>query len=260
MPPIDDSQLSHLLLGFTHFLTVSIHNILFYRSLYPPTTFLTTRAYNLVVHQSRHPAVCNWIRDAVDAIRAQLIIGSVSRIAIVIHAPDSRVLERWMIDVARFPAFKGFKEPKFNRRDRDDDGVGAPERVSGAGKKGAAEAPNNGMLNWTDVDESFRAAVRRMAFASERMDHLPEECTFTVAVELKDNGKAPIGYPQHWIPSEPNLQTKSQHTPEPGKDVGGAKTTPIRSVTAGPLWFECWVEEGEAKLELELAESIASSA
>ncbi|KAI0177488.1 HORMA domain-containing protein [Pestalotiopsis sp. NC0098] len=226
------TQSSHLLLSFTHFLTVAIHNVLFYRSLYPPTTFLTTRAYNLAVHQSRHPAVCNWIRDAVDAVRAQLVLGSVSRVAIVIHAPDARVLERWMIDVAQFPAFKGYREPRGNRRDEEDD---------------AAQQQRDARVNWTDVDEAFRGTVRRMALAGEKMAALPEGCSFTVAVELRDESEAPIGYPQSWIPSEPNLQTSSKDKPMSGEDVGGAKTRPIRSVEVGPLFFECWVEEGKAK-------------
>ncbi|KAI4601079.1 hypothetical protein KJ359_012266 [Pestalotiopsis sp. 9143b] len=199
------TQSSHLLLSFTHFLTVAIHNVLFYRSLYPPTTFLTTRAYNLAVHQSRHPAVCNWIRDAVDAVRAQLVLGAVSRVAIVIHAPDARVLERWMIDVAQFPAFKGYREPRGNRRDEEDDGVGAPERISVPGEDrgaGGADAGGGGLgaaqqrearVNWTDVDEVFRGAVRRMALAGEKMAALPEGCSFTVAVELRDESEAPIG-------------------------------------------------------------------
>ncbi|ETS83201.1 hypothetical protein PFICI_05077 [Pestalotiopsis fici W106-1] len=248
------TQSSHLLLSFTHFLTVAIHNVLFYRSLYPPTTFLTTRAYNLAVHQSRHPAVCNWIRDAVDAIRAQLVLGSVSRIAIVIHAPDSTVLERWMIDVAQFPAFKGYKEPRGNRRDEEDDGVGAPERVPIPGEdRGGVDAGAQSKarrVNWTDVDEAFRAAVRRMALAGEKMSALPEGCSFTVAVELRDESEAPIGYPQSWIPSEPHLQPSSKDKPVPGGDIGGAKTTPIRSVEVGPLFFECWVEEGKTKGDL----------
>lgn len=190
-------QSSHLLISFTHFLTVAIHNILYYRSLYPQTTFLTTRAYNLAVHQSRHPAVCNWIRDAVDAVQAQLILGSVSRIAIVIHASDSGVLERWMIDVAQFPAFQGFKEPKESRRDEVDDGVGGPERVMAEAEEDVLpEEPadnKDGRINWTDVDESFRGAVRRMAFAAEKLRNLPTGCTYTVAVELRDEGEAPIG-------------------------------------------------------------------
>ncbi|KAG6017233.1 hypothetical protein E4U41_004253, partial [Claviceps citrina] len=58
------SQASFLLSSFTNFLTVALHSILYHRALYPPASFLTARAYNLPVHQSRHPAVCAWIRDA----------------------------------------------------------------------------------------------------------------------------------------------------------------------------------------------------
>ena len=32
-----------------------------------------------------------------------------------------------------------------------------------------------------------------------------------------------------------------------GEDVGGVRTTPIRSVQAGPLFFECWLEEAREK-------------
>lgn len=186
-------QASHLLVSFTHFLTVAIHNILYYRNLYPEPTFLTTRAYNLPVHQSRHPRVCTWIRDAVDAVRAQLVLGSVRRIAIVVHDADARVLERWIVDVAAFPAFAGVKEPRGSRRDEEEDGAaaGGPEAREDAVAEGRA-------INWTDVDESFRGAVRRMAFAGEKMGRLPEGCSFTIAVELREEGEAPIGVSSSW--------------------------------------------------------------
>jgi mitotic spindle assembly checkpoint protein MAD2B len=188
-PPLAISlpQASHLLVSFTHFLTIAIHNILYYRNLYPEPTFLTTRAYNLPVHQSRHPKVCTWIRDAVDAVKAQLVLGSVRRIAIVVHDADARVLERWMIDVAAFPAFAGVKEPRGSRRDEEEDAVaGGPEVREDAVAEGR-------VINWTDVDESLRGAVRRMAYAGEKMGKLPEGCSFTIAVELREEGEAPIG-------------------------------------------------------------------
>ncbi len=56
-------------------------------------------------------------------------------------------------------------------------------------------------------------------------------------------------HPQPWVPSEPNLQPASKRRPARGRDIGGAGTTPVRSVEAGPLFFECWVEEGKAKQE-----------
>ncbi|KAI0890269.1 DNA-binding protein [Annulohypoxylon maeteangense] len=233
------SQASQLLTSFTQFLTICIHNILYYRSIYPTETFLTSRAYNLPVHQSRHPKVCSWIRDAVDAVKAQLILGVVERIAVVIYDGQARVMERWMFDVASFPAWKGFTEAKNIRMDEEDE---LDEEILGN-----IENAMEGKVNWADVDEQLRATVRKLAYAAEKLKQLPNGCTFTIAVELRDEGEAPIGHPQPWIPTQSNLQTKSKNRETAGQDVGGAKTTTLRAVEAGPLFFECWVEEGEAK-------------
>ncbi|KAI1203859.1 HORMA domain-containing protein [Nemania serpens] len=273
-------QATHLLTAFSHFFTVCIHNVLYYRGLYPAATFLTSRAYNLPVHQSRHPAVCSWIRDAVGAVSAQIAQGAVERIAIVVYDAEGAVMERWIFDLARFPAWKGLprdvkgKEKVLAGEDEDDEddeddeededediGVDAVDSVgddddddaaaaaaeTGAGP-GAEQHANQQKVNWTDVDEQLRATVRRLAYASEKLAPLPEGCTYTIAVELRDEAEAPIGHPQPWIPTQPNLQTASKNQETPGQDVGGARTTPLRAVEAGPLFFECWVEEGKAKL------------
>jgi len=50
-----------------------------------------------------------------------------------------------------------------------------------------------GAINWYDVDEQLRGALTRMAQTAEKMDPLPEGCTFTIAVELREEGHAPIG-------------------------------------------------------------------
>ncbi|KAI0541143.1 HORMA domain-containing protein [Xylaria digitata] len=243
-------QATRLLTTFTHFLTVCIHNILYYRGLYPATTFLTSRAYNLPVHQSRHPTVCSWVRDAVDAVRSQIAQGAVERLAIVIYDAGGAVMERWMFDVAQFPAWKdlpkdgeGQDKPQDNEDDDEDTaGDAAVPEMEPSGEESK--------VNWTNVDEQLRAAVRRLAYAGEKMAPLPKGCTFTVAVELRDEAEAPIGHPQPWVPTQPNLQTASKDQQKPGEDVGGAKTTALRAIEAGPLFFECWVEEGKAKLGL----------
>ncbi|KAK1755602.1 DNA polymerase zeta processivity subunit [Echria macrotheca] len=295
---------SHTLLNsFNSFLTVAIHNILYYRAVYPPQTFLSTRAYNLPVHQNRHPRVCTWIRDAVDAVAVQLAGGTVSRIAIVIHSPlhqsipltsrspslspspspspllssptpsSSRepkkeiqpgtVLERWLIDVSSFPSWPD-KSPSNPNHPHHPLSRLQPPAASRAkamrdhGKMLARESRDEESrdrnldtdeIAWADVDEQFRGALRRMAHAAEGMVSLPEGCSFTLAVELRDEveGAAPIGHPQAWIPSEPKLQPRSKSKSVPGEDIGGSRTTPIRSVEAGPLFFECWVEESKAK-------------
>lgn len=168
---IPASQASPLLTSFTTFLTLAIHSLLYHRTLYAPETFLTARAYNLPVRQSRHPGVCTWVTDAVTAVGAQLQRAAVDRVVFVIHAPRSLcVLERWVFDVARFPEW------------------GSDEGNNGGG--GEVEEEH---VNWTDVNEALRGALYRLAYAAEKMPRLPEGCTFTLAVELRDEASAPIG-------------------------------------------------------------------
>jgi mitotic spindle assembly checkpoint protein MAD2B len=103
--------------AFTNFLTAYVHTLLYLRSLYPRTSFVHSRFHNTSAYQSRHPLVCNWLRDAVDAIRTELLDGTVSRIGIVIFhygngsksgsaekgTGDVQIMERFMIDVNAFP-------------------------------------------------------------------------------------------------------------------------------------------------------------
>ncbi|KAF7547972.1 hypothetical protein G7Z17_g7375 [Cylindrodendrum hubeiense] len=230
---IPSADASTILSSFTTFFTLSLHSLLYHRGLYPPATFLTARALNLPVRQSRHPGLCTWINDAVSAISLQLQKGAVRRIAVAMHAPKSlAVLERWVFDVEAFPAW----------------GDVARETDPAWEDTGAVnfEVEDQDAINWTDVNEALRGALRRIAYAGESMPSLPEGSTFTLAVELRDEAPTPIGHPQHWIPSQPNLQPPTETSPNQGSSLGGINTTPIRSVRAGPLFFECWIEQGPA--------------
>lgn len=88
------------------------------------------------------------------------------------RAKSFEVLERWVFDVAEFPAWG------------EDDG--------GKGEGELAEEEEDG-VNWTDVNEALRGALRRIAYKAEGMPALPEGSTFTLAVELRDEAPAPIG-------------------------------------------------------------------
>ncbi|KAK4173202.1 putative mitotic spindle assembly checkpoint protein M [Triangularia setosa] len=260
--PLDQSHI--LFTSFNTFLTIAIHNILFYRRLYPQQTFLSTRAYNLPVHQNRHPKVCTWITDAVASVASQLSTGQVSRITVVIHfpldplslspspspsssIPPGSVLERYTFDTSHFPSWSSI-----------------PTHARILQKDSRSEVVrdillDNLSLNTADLNEQFRGCLLKMAHAMEGLGPIPEGCTFTLAVELKDDAAAPIGHPQDFIPSEP-----SDPPPPPDRKGKGryiapisraetaatVKTTPVRVVEAGPLWFECWVEESRAKIAL----------
>jgi mitotic spindle assembly checkpoint protein MAD2B len=179
LPP---SQASALLSSFTNFLTVALHSILYHRNLYPQATFLVSRAYNLPVHQSRHPGVCSWIRDAVAAAGAQVRSGAARQIALAIHLPDSfAVAERWIFDLRSFPAAWGADKDK-------DAGLGDAATGAGAGAGVGADA----QVNWTDVNEALRGALSRIANAGQSRPPLPDGCTFTIGVELRDDASPPI--------------------------------------------------------------------
>ena len=63
--------------AYCDFLIVAIHTILYERNIYPETSFLKARKYNYPVRQSRHPKVCEWVKDAVAAVEAEMLkVGS----------------------------------------------------------------------------------------------------------------------------------------------------------------------------------------
>ncbi|KAH6895704.1 HORMA domain-containing protein [Thelonectria olida] len=243
-PSLPVSSASPLLSSFTTFLTLSLHSLLYHRALYPAATFLTARALNLPVHQSRHPGLCAWINDAVAAVAQQLQDGAVRRIAVVMHAPPDKklaVLERWVFDVESFPTWGQvlLNDDEAAQQLQEDDEV---EDAEGEDDLPPAVQEKDA-VNWIDVNEALRGALRRIAYAAESKPPLPEGSTFTLAVELRDEAPAPIRHPQPWIPSQPNLQPPTKSAPNQGSSLVGSSTTPIRSVQAGPLFFECWLEQ-----------------
>ena len=97
-PPLILNTLTDLIDTFIDFLTVSIHAILHLRSLYPPSTFITTCKYNYDVPQQRHPDVSKWILDACRAVKSLLLEGIIRCVVFVIYQ-DPEVVERWIFDI-----------------------------------------------------------------------------------------------------------------------------------------------------------------
>lgn len=140
------------------------------------------------------------------AAEAQIRNGAARSVALVIHGPPESlaVMERWVFDLQSFPATWGAASASAEQPSAaattsaavvQDLGVGPS--AGGAGG-GVAEAPpaeddNVAAINWTDVNEALRGALCKIAYAAERSSPLPENCTFTLAVELRDQAPAPIG-------------------------------------------------------------------
>lgn len=211
---------------FTDFLTVAIHTVLYERDIYPKTSFLSARRYNYAVRQNRHPRVCKWITDAVAAVEAELLKGTVERVAVVIYDRSDTPLERFMFDLSRFPFVPTSEQAT------------PLDRTDSNGEKVA-------ILPKIDLEEQFRATMSKLSDCGARLRPLPSHCTFTVAIELRDDKEPPIGHPQPWIPVQPQLRNDDQAQ----GNAAATRTTPVRAVATGDMIFEMWIEEGQAKVD-----------
>jgi len=253
------STQSALITTITSFLTVSIHHILFLRRIYPPVSFLSTRAYNYPVRQNRHPAVCEWVQSAIDAVRDQLEKGTVEKVAMCIfECNNNEVLERWTFDLRALPVVdRKDMDTMFEVRSKD----------GGGGGEGGVEVGPDGFLkkklNVADLEAQFRAVLSRLNSAAGKMKSLPEdlEYSFTITIEVKENADRPVGRlgkeerkwvaaePENWIDDEEG--DASTNTDGDGRHPDKrAKTVPVRRLEAGELRMEVWVEESKAKFEM----------
>lgn len=208
----------NLVSAFTDFLTVAIHTILYERKIYPQTSFLSARKYNFAVRQSRHPKVCEWINDAVNAVETQLLKGAVDRVAVVMYTKTNHPVERFMFDVSRFP-------------------VVSPTEVDLPLRRAPIDGGDEAILPYVDLEEQFRATMSKLGNCGAKLESLPLGCTFTIAIELKDDGLPPLSHPQAWMPVEPT--DIDSH-----RDAATEKhSLPVRTVAAGELVFEAWIEE-----------------
>lgn len=248
------SNQAALAASFTNFLSVSIHQILFLRSVYPRATFLPVRAYNYPVRQSRHPKVCDYINDAALAVDTEILKGTITAVTVIISSlRTNQPLERYAFDLSGFPRVPpGETNTTFEERKED-------------AAKVAAKPPAQS----ADLEAQFRACLARLASACARLTPLPrdDEFTFTVCIEVREDSLPPAGTTkeeQTWVVAEPGkihlrsctapysvskLGNSEPQPPAPKVSNGRAKTVPVRRIEAGELRLELWVEEARQKFE-----------
>jgi mitotic spindle assembly checkpoint protein MAD2B len=185
-----------LLQTLCDFLTVAFHTLLYTRTLYPPNTFITTRAYNHAVFQNRHPAVCAWINNTITSIHKVLETNSVKRVVFVIFNQAGEVMERYLFDIERFPIvekamawveFEHRPEGKGKEKEREVEEEMSMEEREKEKEKAAKEKKRFSVV---DIEEQLRATLNKLIYSTARLEPLPEDCTYTVAVELRDDSSA----------------------------------------------------------------------
>ncbi len=190
-----------------------------------------------------------------------------SRVSVIIYSQASAPLERFLFDVSTFPTVPASEAlTPFEEQSHE-----LPDEHKPEGDK----PPDTRIrVNLVDLEEQFRAIFARLSSCSSSLAPLPENCSFTVCIELKDEVGVdpPIGHPQPWIPAQPSLQPAEKESRRAvgedgdgsddkgdsvgtktrrGSDLGGVRTTPVRTIEAGEFVMEMWIEEGRSKSELQ---------
>jgi mitotic spindle assembly checkpoint protein MAD2B len=239
--PKQENTFASLINNFADFLTVAIHTILYTRTIYPLDSFISAKKYNFPVHQSRHPKVSAWITDAVSSVQDELLKGTVDRVAVVIISERGDPLERFLFDVSKFPVVA--RSDWYTPIER--------ETPSNETEKDEIKTPPS-----INMQEQFRAVLAKLSVCNSTLRPIPSGCTFTVAIELKEESNPPLQHPQAWMPVEPSLQREIGIDSEGfqevrmGDDLGGVRTVAVRTVSAGEMCFEMWIEEGKGKENL----------
>ena len=55
-----------------------------------------------------------------------------------------------------------------------------------------SEQPQPPLFNEVDLQEQFRGIMRKLAFCSASLPTLPDKCSFTLCIELKDQAEPPM--------------------------------------------------------------------
>ncbi|CUS14314.1 unnamed protein product [Tuber aestivum] len=231
------SSYPDLLSTLTDFLTVCIHTILYHRNIYPPELYIKARKYSFPVYQSRHERVCKWIADAVGAVSGEIAKGNVSKVSLILISPRNVPLERYVFDLSTFPNVPfegGYGDLLLQQLEEGGEGIG------GGGRKRLDE------ITIAGLEAQFRACLMKLSIAAPGLGRLPEDCTYTVAVEMKEPG-APVNYAEVWVPAE------GQGSDGTGiRRGGGTRSTAIRTVEAGSICLELSIEETTTKTKMAL--------
>ncbi|KAK2789177.1 hypothetical protein FQN53_002402 [Emmonsiellopsis sp. PD_33] len=273
-PPLPDTY-AVLASSVASFVAVSIHQILFLRAIYPQPTFLPVRHFNHPVRQSRHPRVCSWVTDACAAVEAQLLKCSVAAVSVVIlSVRTNRPLERYTFDMTQIPEVPA--------SDIHTPFAKSPSSPTAAQQQ-QQSIPVDLEAQFRAVLARLASACARLTPLPR-----DEEYTPTLHIVLRNGANAPAGVSkedQLWIAAEPwkldligangsqptdnsfegrhasshlnggASSNNNNNTPN-GRDLdsrtssrGRAKTVPVRTVDAGEMKLEVWVEEAKGKFE-----------
>jgi len=105
-------------------------------------------------------------------------------------------MERYLFDVERFPvvekamAWVDFEDREERKEIEKEDIEGEETSVEEKERERERVAKEKRRFSVVDIEEQLRATLNKLIYQAARLDPLPEDCTYTVAVELRDDPSA----------------------------------------------------------------------
>jgi mitotic spindle assembly checkpoint protein MAD2B len=198
-----DLELRIVVDTFVDFLIVAIHLILRELNIYPETAFFTAKKYNLAVHQSRHPGLCDYINRAITAVHQEILSGTVKRIKVATFVQESW-REQFVFDTTQL------YQPNLEKTVKE---AGAEQRILSV-----------------DAEEQLRGLLSRLKDHCNSLESPINQKSFRIIIEKDESPMLDSVSEQQWE-DIPNTRTDDDYR----SGVHTANMVKIRSVQAGRL-------------------------
>jgi mitotic spindle assembly checkpoint protein MAD2B len=176
-------------------------------NIYSPDTFFPAAKYNLLVHQSRHCGVCDYINCATTAVHQEILSETVKRIKVVTFVQDSS-REQFVFDITQLSQHSS--ETTVKAADKEQKTLSV------------------------DAEQQLRGVLSKLKDHCNLLEPSDEEKTFRIIIE--QDGRSTLGSmnEQRWEVI-PNTCADVSHSKEFASNMVN-----IRSVKAGGLVFPLW--------------------
>jgi len=202
--------------GFTEFIEVAIHTILYVRQIYPADLFVRRKKYDTPVYRSRHPGLNDYISGAVKAVGEELVLGNVDKVVVVIKNKETP-MERFIFALQNM-----IEVESYNKDTSVEDAMSS-----------------------TLLGQYFRAFLVKLNMVESQLGQmdLGDDASFAILLELKDNKSPSILHnedPPPWIPADKQYTTSGASN--------NAELHMLRAVETGIINLSLAVQESEEKL------------
>ena len=102
---------------FVEFVEVLIHQIIFFRKIYPDSIYVTRKRFNIPLKMSEHPWVNNYIQTVLETLSKHLSSESVDFDSVdVVIAKSSQIVEKFKLEFAKLTFAEGSDAHDFRHR------------------------------------------------------------------------------------------------------------------------------------------------